>query len=78
LEDRERGEPEGEEGREGRCVHLSAWCVGGLVPFVINITHLRIKPLALASGQGRYITVTPERTFFCVQPWPLHIAVINL
>ena len=23
--------------------HLSAWCAGGLVPFVINVTHLRMK-----------------------------------
>ena len=38
----------------------------------------RIKPLALASGHGRYITVTPERTLVSVGEWPLHIAVINL
>ena len=32
--------------------HLSAWGVGGLVPFMINLTHLRlrIKPLALATA----------------------------
>ena len=58
--------------------HLSAWCVGGLVPFMINTTHLRTKPLTLASGHGRYITVTPERTLLFVGEWPLHIAVINL
>ena len=29
---------------------------------MINITHLRIKPLTLASGHGRYTTATPERT----------------
>jgi hypothetical protein len=42
--------------------------------------HTRIKPLALDSGHGRYITVTPERTFFSVGvgEWPLHITVINL
>ena len=34
---------------------------------------IRIKPLPLANGHGRYITVTPERTFF--GEWPLHIAV---
>jgi hypothetical protein len=39
---------------------------------MINITHLRIKPLALARGHGRYITVTPERTFVSVGEWPLH------
>ena len=46
---------------------LSAWCVGGLVPFMINITQLRIKPLGLASGHVRYITVTTERTLLCVR-----------
>jgi hypothetical protein len=40
--------------------------------------HTRIKPLALASGHGRYITVTPERTLLSVGEWPLHITVINL
>jgi hypothetical protein len=40
--------------------------------------HTRIKPLALASGHGLYITVTPERTILPVGEWPLHIAVINL
>jgi hypothetical protein len=39
--------------------------------------HTRIKPLALASGHGRYMTVTPERTLFSVGEWPLHVAVIN-
>ena len=40
--------------------------------------HTRIKPLALASGHGRYINVTPERTLVSVGEWPLHIAGINL
>ena len=43
--------------------------------------HTRIKSLALASlasGHGRYITVTPERALVSVGEWPLHIAVINL
>jgi hypothetical protein len=44
---------------------------------MINITHLRIKPLPLANGHGRYITVTPERTLVSVEEWPLHITVIN-
>jgi hypothetical protein len=35
--------------------------------------HTRIKPLALASSHGRYITVTPERTLVSVGEWPLHI-----
>jgi hypothetical protein len=44
----------------------------------VKDSHTRIKPLALASGHGRYITVTPERTLVSVGEWPLHIAVINL
>jgi hypothetical protein len=44
----------------------------------VKDSHTRIKPLALASGHGRYITVTPERTLVSVGAWPLHIAVINL
>jgi hypothetical protein len=30
----------------------------------VKESHTRIEPLALASGHGRYITVTPERKFF--------------
>ena len=33
----------------------------------------RIKPLPLANGHGRYITVTPERALMSVGGWPLHI-----
>jgi hypothetical protein len=40
--------------------------------------HTRIKPLALASGHGRYITVTTERTLVSVGEWPLNITVIKL
>jgi hypothetical protein len=40
---------------------------------MINITHLRIKSLALASGHSRYITVTPKRTLVSVGEWPLNI-----
>jgi hypothetical protein len=44
--------------------------------------HTRIKPLplALASGHGRYITVTPKRALVSVGEWewPLHITVVNL
>jgi hypothetical protein len=40
--------------------------------------HTRIKPLALASGNGRYITVTPERKPVSVGEWPFNITVINL
>jgi len=32
----------------------------------------------MASGHGRYVTVTPERTLVSVGEGPLHIAVINL
>ena len=38
-------------------------------------SHTRIKPLALASGHGRYITVTPKRALVSVGEWPLHLAV---
>jgi hypothetical protein len=47
---------------------------------MINITHLRIKPFVLASGHGRYITVTPERTLLTVGEMAVAyiITVINL
>jgi hypothetical protein len=38
----------------------------------VKDSRTRIKPLALASGHGRYITVTPERTLVSVGEWPLH------
>jgi hypothetical protein len=44
----------------------------------VKHSHTRMKPLALASGHGRYITVTPEREILSVGEWPLHISVINL
>jgi hypothetical protein len=46
----------------------------------VKDSHTRIKPLALASGHGRYITVTPERKrkLVSVGEWPLNITVINL
>jgi hypothetical protein len=37
----------------------------GIMPF--KDPHTRIKPLALASGHDRHITVTPERTLACVR-----------
>jgi hypothetical protein len=37
--------------------------------------HTRIKPLALASGHGRYIIVTPERALVSFGEWPLHATV---
>jgi hypothetical protein len=33
------------------------------------------KPLAVASGHGRYIAVTPEREILSVWEWPLHITI---
>jgi hypothetical protein len=36
----------------------------------------KIKPLALASGHGRYKTVAPERKLLSVGEWPLHVTVI--
>jgi hypothetical protein len=44
----------------------------------VKDSHTRIKPLALASGHGRCMAVTPERTLVSVGEWPLHVAVINL
>jgi hypothetical protein len=44
----------------------------------VKDSHTRIKPMALASGHGLYITVTPERALLSVEEWPLHIAVIIL
>jgi hypothetical protein len=40
----------------------------------VKDSHTRIKPLALASGHGRYTTVTPERTIVSVGKWPLNVA----
>ena len=36
------------------------YTVGGLVPFMININHLRIKPLPVANGHDRYIPLHPN------------------
>jgi hypothetical protein len=45
----------------------------------VKDSHTRIKPLALTSDHGRYITVTPEQALVSVGEWPLHnIAVKNL
>jgi hypothetical protein len=50
----------------------------GIIRYVpVKGTHTRKKPLALASGHGRYITVTPERALLSVWECPLHIAVIS-
>jgi hypothetical protein len=40
-------------------------------------SYTRIKPLALASGHGRYIPVIPERTLVSVGEWPLNITAVN-
>ena len=45
----------------------------GIIPGKHSDT--RIKPLPLANGHGRYITVTPERALVSVGECPLHIAV---
>jgi hypothetical protein len=40
-------------------------------------SHTRIKPLALASGYSRYITVAPKRTLLSVGGWPLHVSGLD-
>jgi hypothetical protein len=35
--------------------------------------YTRIKPLALASGHGRYIAVKPERTLLSVGEWGMAV-----
>ena len=38
--------------------HSSTWCVGDFMPFMITITHLRIKLLPLTNGRwGMAVTV---------------------
>ena len=37
----------------------------GIIPMPVKDSHTRIKPLTLASGQGRYIAVTSELILFC-------------
>jgi hypothetical protein len=52
--------------------------LGGRTEIIpVKDSHTRIGPLALASGHGRYITVTPEQTLVSVGEWPLHITVIE-
>ena len=43
----------------------------------VKDSHTRIKPLALASVHGRYITATPERALVSVGEWLLHTAAIS-
>jgi hypothetical protein len=47
------------------------------VPLFQGGTGSEIIP-ALASGHGRYITVTPEQVLVSVGEWPSHITAINL
>jgi hypothetical protein len=64
-------------------IRLVCSIIGGLVPFMINITHLRIKPLTLASGQrprllplplhNRYPGTPVRRTGTCVR-WEMAVA----
>ena len=57
---------------------LLAWCVGGIaIVGLWLIMHLRIMPLAFASGHGRYIGVTTGRALVSVGEWPLHIMTVN-
>jgi hypothetical protein len=44
----------------------------------VKDAHTRIKPLVLASGHGRYTTVTPERALGSVGECPLHVTVANV
>ena len=44
----------------------------------VKNSHTRIKPLALASGHGPYVTAETERTIPSVGELPLYITVINL
>jgi hypothetical protein len=44
----------------------------------VKDSHTRTKPLSLASGHGRYISVTNERTPVSVGEWPLHIYIYIL
>ena len=50
--------------------HLTALEEAEIIPGKDSDT--RIKPLALANGHGRYMTVTPERELFpfSVGEWP--------
>jgi hypothetical protein len=45
----------------------------GIIPVRDSHNHKRIKPLASASGHGRYMAVTTERALVSVEEWPLHI-----
>jgi hypothetical protein len=57
--------------------HRAAWDLRRRTEIIpVKEPHTRIKPLALASGHGRYITVIPERTHIAVIS--LHRAIINL
>jgi hypothetical protein len=44
----------------------------------VKESQTRMKPLALASGHGRHVAVTPEWALFSVGEWPSHVAVVNL
>ena len=57
-------------------MHLTALEEAEIIPGKdsdTRITHLRIKPLALTNGHGRYMAVTPERTLASVGKCPLDI-----
>jgi hypothetical protein len=42
-------------------------------PPSVKDSHTRIKPLALASGHGRYMIVKPERTLLSVGRWGMAV-----
>jgi hypothetical protein len=50
---------------QGAHWYMEAYINGtGIIP--VKDSHTTIKPLGLASGNGRYVTVTPERTPFFI------------
>jgi hypothetical protein len=59
--------------RFGPFSHLTALEGAGIIPGKNSDT--RIKPLTLANGHGRYITVTPERALASGGEFPLNISV---
>ena len=57
----------------GAKIYLTALEGAEIIPGKRKRSDTRIKPLTLTNGHGRYITVTPERTLFSVEEWPLNI-----
>jgi hypothetical protein len=71
-------------------IYIYQWLRLGSRPFVYSTalgeaeiipgkhSDTRIKPLALANGHGRYMTVTPDRTLASVGRCPLQILYVSL